>query len=121
MIVGSTKGRKLRAHSNGAAGETGHPLKQLRQMSKQDDTMNLKHLFVAVPAALLILGNGAANAGQTINEAGALACVNDKWDEKEPEKGHKLVDYAGRCVHIPDDPAAPKSHGGLRGKVRVHA
>ena len=31
--------------------------------------MNLKHLSVAVPAALLILGNGAANAGQTINEA----------------------------------------------------
>ena len=70
--------------------------------------MNLKHLFVAVPATLFILGNGAANAGQTINEAGALACVTDKWDEKEVEKGHKLVDYAGRCVVIPDDPAAPK-------------
>ena len=27
-------------------------------------------------------------------------------DEKEPDKGHKLVDYAGRCVTIPDDPAA---------------
>jgi hypothetical protein len=25
---------------------------------------------------------GAANAGETINEAGALACINDKWDEK---------------------------------------
>ena len=70
--------------------------------------MNLKYLFVAVPTTLFILGNGAANAGQTINEAGALACVNDKWDEKEVEKGHKLVDYAGRCVAIPDDPAAPK-------------
>ena len=23
-------------------------------------------------------------------------------------KGHKLVDYAGRCVDIPNDPAAPK-------------
>ena len=30
--------------------------------------MNLKHLFVAVPATLCILGNGAANAGQTIDE-----------------------------------------------------
>jgi hypothetical protein len=70
--------------------------------------MNLKHLFVAVPATLFILGNGAANAGQTINDAGAIACVNDKWDEKEVEKGHKLVDYAGRCVNIPDDAAAPK-------------
>ena len=46
--------------------------------------MHLKYLFIAVPAALLILGSGAvANAGQTINEAGAIACINDKWDEKE--------------------------------------
>ena len=76
--------------------------------------MNLKYLFVAVPAALCILGSWAANAGQTINEAGALACMNDKWDEKEVEKGHKLVDYAGRCVLIPDA-------RGLRRKVRIHA
>ena len=34
--------------------------------------------------------------------------MNDKWDEKEVEKGHKLVDYAGRCVNVPNDPAAPK-------------
>ena len=59
--------------------------------------MPLKLLFAAMPAALLVLGNAGANS-QTINEAGALACVNDKWDVKEPEKGHKLVDYAGRCV-----------------------
>jgi hypothetical protein len=70
--------------------------------------MSLKQLFVAMPAALLILANGAANAGTTMDEAGALACVTDKWDEKEPDKGHKLVEYAGRCVGIPDDPAAPK-------------
>ena len=74
---------------------------------KNEDTMNLKHLFLIVPPALLILGSGVASAGETINEAGAIACINDKWDEKEVEKGHKLVDYAGRCVHIPDDPAAP--------------
>jgi hypothetical protein len=73
-----------------------------------EDTMNLTKLFVAWPVALVVLGGGAANAGQTINEAGALACVTDKWDEKEPEKGHKLVDYASRCVSIPDDPAVPK-------------
>ena len=78
--------------------------------------MNLKHLFVAVPAALLILGSGVANAGQTINDVGAIACVNDKWDEKEPEKGHKLVDFAGRCINIPDDPAAPKYAGDCVGK-----
>lgn len=70
--------------------------------------MNLKQLSVAVPAALLVIGSGAANAGQTINEAGAIAFVVDKWDEKEPEKGHKLVDMAARTVAIPDDPAAPK-------------
>ena len=78
--------------------------------------MNLKHLFVAVPAALIILGSGTANAGQTINEAGALAGVTDKWDEKEVEKGHKLVDYAGRYVAIPDDPTVPKSTGDCVGK-----
>jgi hypothetical protein len=70
--------------------------------------MNLKHLFVAVPAALLVLSSGAANAGKTINEEGVLACVNDKWDEKEVEKGHKLVDYAGRCMNLPSNPAAEK-------------
>ena len=55
--------------------------------------------------------HGAAEAGQTISDVGAMACVNDKWDEKEPEKGHKLVDFAGRCINVPDDPAAPKNAG----------
>jgi hypothetical protein len=36
-----------------------------------------------------------------------MACVTDKWDVKEPEKGHKLVDAAMRCVLIPEDPAEP--------------
>jgi hypothetical protein len=67
----------------------------------------MKKLFV-VPTALFILGNGAANAGETINEVGAIACVMDKWNESEPDKGHKLVESAARCVDIPDDPAAPK-------------
>ena len=78
--------------------------------------MNFKVLSVAVPPLLLLLGAGAANAGQTINEVGAIACVNDKWDVKEPEKGHKLIDYAGRYVAIPDDPAAPKRTGECVGK-----
>ncbi|MGB8119951.1 MAG: hypothetical protein WCF56_14710, partial [Pseudolabrys sp.] len=60
--------------------------------------MTLERLFIAIPAALFILANWPANAGQTIDDVGAIACVNDKWDEKEVEKGHKLVDYAGRCV-----------------------
>jgi len=78
--------------------------------------MNLMHVLVASAAAFLILGSGAAKAKQTINEAGAISCVNDKWDVKEPEKGHKLIDYAGRCVNIPDDVAAPKSTGDCEGK-----
>ncbi len=79
--------------------------------------MSLKYLFVAVPATLVILGSGAANAKQTIPDGpGAMACVNDKWDEKEPEKGHKLIDYAGRCINIPDDAAAPKTTGDCVGK-----
>lgn len=61
---------------------------------------------VAVP--LLVVLQSAAAFGGTIEEAGVLACVIDKWDEKEPEKGHKLVDYAGRCVAIPDDATASK-------------
>jgi hypothetical protein len=55
--------------------------------------MSAKQLFIAVPAALFILGSGTANAGETINEAGALAGVTDKWNESEPDKGHKLVEY----------------------------
>jgi hypothetical protein len=70
--------------------------------------MRLKQLFVTVPAALLFLGTAPANAGKTIEEAGALACVMDKWDEKEIEKGHKLVDSSARCIDIPNDPADPK-------------
>jgi hypothetical protein len=70
--------------------------------------MTLKQLFIALPAVLIILGSGAANAGDTINESGAMALVIDKWNESEPDKGHKLVDYAGRCVGIPDDANAPK-------------
>jgi hypothetical protein len=52
--------------------------------------MSPKQLFIAVPAALFVFGSGAANAGQTINDAGVIVCVNDKWDEKEVEKGHKF-------------------------------
>ena len=78
--------------------------------------MKLKHLFIAVPAMLSLLMPCTANAGQTINEAAAMACVNDKWDEKEVDKGHKLVDFAGRCINVPNDPADPKSAGDCVGK-----
>ena len=78
--------------------------------------MNLMHVFVTSTAAFLILGSGATKAGQTTNDVGAIACVNDKWDVKEPEKGHKLVDYAGRCVNVPDDLSAPKYAADCIGK-----
>ena len=48
-----------------------------------------------------MLLSGVVKAGETIEESGAIACVNDKWDEKEIAEGHKLVVYAGRCVKIP--------------------
>lgn len=64
----------------------------------------------AAPCVMLLaFGSIAANAGETIQETGVIVCVNDKWDEKEPKKGHKLVDYAGRCVKVPDDAAAAKT------------
>ncbi len=79
-------------------------------------TRHLTRPLVAIPAVLLLLSAGAANAGQTIDETGVIVCVNDKWDETEPEKGHKLVDYAGRCVKVPDSATAAKSTEDCAGK-----
>ncbi len=79
-------------------------------------TSNFKALLVAVPATLFIMSGGPANAGKTIDDGGAMACVTDKWDEKEQEKGHKLVDYASRCVLIPDDTTAKKITEDCKGK-----
>jgi len=81
-----------------------------------EDSMNVTHVFVA-STAFLILCTGTANAGQTIKDGpGAIVCTSDKWDEKELEKGHKLVDYAGRCVDVPDDATAPKGAADCLGK-----
>lgn len=63
--------------------------------------------LLAAAAALVIFACATAHAGET-EEAGVIVCVNDKWDETEPEKGHKLVDYAGRCVKVPDSAQSPK-------------
>lgn len=78
--------------------------------------MSIRQVLVAVPTALTIFGAGFATAGETIDEVGALACFTDKWDEKEPEKGHKLVDYASRCIIIPDNVASPKVSESCVGK-----
>lgn len=64
---------------------------------------------VAVFAAILCFNTQSALAAKPFEEAGVIVCVSDKWDEKEREKGHKLVDYAGRCVKVPDNSAAAKS------------
>jgi hypothetical protein len=77
-------------------------------------------LFAAVPATVLALGATFAIAG-THEEVGAIVCVTDKWDEKEPEKGHKLVDYAGRCVKVPDNSAGAKLSEACVGKYEFLA
>jgi hypothetical protein len=89
---------------------------QTDRIGTKEETMNPKHLFVAVPVALIVLGNGVATAGKTIDHEGTMACIVDKWDEKEPEKGHKLVDYVSRCILIPNDPGAPKATEECAGK-----
>ena len=80
--------------------------------------MNLKHLFIArARGAIHPWAAARLTPERPSTKSACLACVIDKWDEKEPDKGHKLVDYAGRCVNIPDDPAAaPKSTEDCVGK-----
>ena len=78
--------------------------------------MNAKPLTLAVPAALLLLNCEAASAGKITDEEAHIVCAIDKWDETEPEKGHKLADAAMRCVLIHDDPAVPKTTEECAGK-----
>jgi hypothetical protein len=78
--------------------------------------MNLTLSSVALSAVLLLLGVAMADAGEPVKDTGAMACFTGKWDTKEPEKDHKLVDYAGRCVLIPDDPAEPTISQDCTGK-----
>ena len=85
----------------------------------EDVTMKIQHVLAI--ATLFTSNNGVAAAGETISETGALACVTDKWDEKELEKGHKLVDYASRCIIIPDDAASPKVTESCAGKFEYLA
>lgn len=70
---------------------------------------------IAVAAAFLSFGIYGATAGKPFDEAGVIVCVSDKWDEKEREKGHKLVEYAGRCVKVPDDSSRVKSTEACKG------
>jgi hypothetical protein len=65
-----------------------------RRARTKEDTMNLMQPFLAVPAAFLMVGNSVAIAGQTVDVAGAIACVMDKWDYM-PDKSWK---GAGTCT-----------------------
>jgi hypothetical protein len=85
-----------------------HPCTAIAIHFQSKELAMSKELLATVPAILLALGTCTALAGETINESGTMACVTDKWDEKEPEKGHKLVEAIQRCVLMPDDAAAPK-------------
>jgi hypothetical protein len=76
-------------------------------INRPGGVMYLKRLLIAMPVAMLVLGSGLACA-EPINDSGAFACVADKWIETKREKGHKWIDYAGRCVGIPDTSGAPK-------------
>ena len=83
----------------------------------EDIVMTRKQLLYAFPAVMTIFGTTAALGGKTVVEEGSRACVVDKWAVSEPEKDHKLVDYAGRCIYFPDDPAMPKGSDVCTGKV----
>lgn len=72
--------------------------------------------ILAVTAAALSIFTFPASGADAPEQVGVIVCVNDKWDETEPSKGHKLVDYAGRCVKVPDDAKAPKIHEDCSGK-----
>jgi hypothetical protein len=61
-----------------------------------------------VLTGLSLLSIVPAKAGETINEDSVIVCVMDKWDEREPEKGHKLADAVQRCVLVPTKPGGEK-------------
>jgi len=71
---------------------------------------------ILIAAALLVVTQVSANAGQSFEESGVLVCVTDKWEVKEPEKGHKLVDAAMRCGVVPDNLALEKYAQDCTGK-----
>ena len=83
--------------------------------------MNLKQLFVAVPAALFVIGNGVAIAGQTVGVAGTIACVTDKRDEKEPEQGTQARRRCAAMRRHPRRCRLTEVRSRLRRQVRVHA
>jgi hypothetical protein len=83
--------------------------------------MGYKPFFAMTCTAFLFIGTAAAHAGKVINDAGVIVCATDKWDEKEIEKGHKLVDYTSRCALVPDDTKGDKVSSACAGKYEYQA
>ena len=54
------------------------------------------------------------------DSTGAEALVIDKWDRKAGEKGHTLVEYAGRGLSFPDDSTEPPSEGSYVGTYKLN-
>ena len=52
---------------------------------------------------------------------GAMACVNDKWDVKEPEKGHKTGRRRHALWSYPDDLAEPTISQDCAGNYAIYA
>jgi hypothetical protein len=63
--------------------------------------------LLAAAAGFIFFGPSAVQAGKTIEDVGVIVCVTDKWDETEPEKGHKLADSVQRCVLVQNDASLP--------------
>jgi hypothetical protein len=78
--------------------------------------MDYRPLFAMTCTAFLVVGSAAVQAGKTIDEAGIIVCATDKWDEKEVEKGHKLVDSTSRCVLLSDNAKDDKVSEACAGK-----
>lgn len=74
------------------------------------------NLCAAIGLIIAIASGPSAVAGQMVDEPGVIVCVSDKWAEKEIGKDHKIVDYAGRCVKIPDATTATKTTEECTGK-----
>ena len=80
----------------------------------------MTHTHATLPAAAAfvfpLIAGLPAQAGQRVDEPGVIVCVNDKWEEKELGKDHKVADYAGRCVKVPDSATATKTTEECTGK-----
>lgn len=63
--------------------------------------INSSFLISSVLISALASHPRAAAAEQT----GVIVCMTDKWDEREISKGHKVAEYAGRCITVPTDTA----------------